>query len=271
MDDFHDKDSGGKKDLRALLDEPIENEKPRRRGDDQRHEQQQSKHHPKKPDIKSMLEAAKRAKEAAASREKQLLEGREVQEQPAEEDDNNLEIPIDIPKHHFELEESQAFFDIGSESKKGQKQPQTKQQPSQQIHSPQAQRSQHSQQPPQQAHQHSHRQQQKQGNFPFVGGVVSSSRSWIYRDPKGNEQGPFSSLQMEKWLNAQYVDLSSTFLTRQVFHHRFGSQVSGRRPVHAAGLAFLARTEESFLRGPTGPVVFCANIERFPKCCATGL
>lgn len=151
-----------KKGIQALLDEPIEDDKS---------VQSQQPQHPKKPDIKSMLEAARKAKEAAS---------REAA--PTEE----LEIPSDIPRHHFELEDSQAFFDM-TPGNRSQTKPQKQAQP---------------QVPPQPVP-----SAQPQGGFPFLGAAVPQTRSWFYRDPKGNEQGPFSSAQMEKWLNAKYFTI----------------------------------------------------------------
>lgn len=171
-----------KKDIHALLDEPIE-------GDDKSHRprnEQQSKQQPKKPDIKSMLEAAKRAKEAASKQVGGLTAAR---------GEDDFEIPSDIPRHHFELEDSQAFFNMDPSSNKQQtqqpKQPQALQKPQHPQPQPQPQA-----QPP---------------GLPFLG-ALPTSRSWYYMDPKGNEQGPFSSVQMEKWLNAKYVVLSHHFI-----------------------------------------------------------
>lgn len=184
-----------KGDLQSLLDEPLELEE---KGPRQ-----------KKPDIKSMLEAAKRAKEIAMRGAK-----------PDKVENEELDIPSDIPRHHFELEDSQAFFDMDSSRSKQQKQQkqQQQQQPLQQQHSQPQQPSAHQpirgpaiqQQPPQQQQQPpmpSQAPHPGQHAHPFMGGLPPHSRVWLYRDPKGNEQGPFASSQMEKWLNAQYFTI----------------------------------------------------------------
>eukprot|EP01127_Copromyxa_protea_P012551 TRINITY_DN3290_c0_g1_i1.p1 TRINITY_DN3290_c0_g1~~TRINITY_DN3290_c0_g1_i1.p1 ORF type:complete len:1054 (-),score=323.90 TRINITY_DN3290_c0_g1_i1:230-3337(-) len=155
-----------KRDIHSLLDEPIElEERPRA----------------KKPDIKSMLDAAKKAKSAS-------LQG------GVHED---LDIPSDIPQHHFELEDSQAFFDMGP---KRSKQPAPQPQVQAQVQNQQG----LSQPHPQHVSQHT---QGPSGFFGMNAVVPQQSRNWFYRDPKGNEQGPFSSAQMEKWLKAKYFTI----------------------------------------------------------------
>jgi hypothetical protein len=161
-----------------------------------------------------MLEAAKRAKELALRGKQESSEG-------------ELEIPSDIPKHHFELEESQEFFDLASSQPKKQSlqppqshpqalkpQGQVQGQTQSQIQSqPQGQPT---KQPPSQQPQQNHLQQlfsnnqqsaQQSQQLPFFGAPMPQQRCWFYLDPKGNEQGPFSSAQMEKWLMAKYFTI----------------------------------------------------------------
>lgn len=42
----------------------------------------------------------------------------------------------------------------------------------------------------------------------FSSAIGNKSYQWVYRDPLGNVQGPFTALEMQKWFEAGYFDLA---------------------------------------------------------------